>query len=729
MACLEGVRVIVDGDALDVSVLREAQANEVEAHDLQDQPNPVYLITKDFHSPLSLTCQQLSHVHLVTPNWVTFSITRKRLQDPKLFSPDPRQFFTGVVICCSELSTGDKEAIYGGVSALGGSYCEHLTKSVTHMAALTLNSEKCQEALNAKVDVVLPHWIDDCLRLRRRVPSEPYAFPDPKILKTNLNDELPRATQDNFTHLKDYSFALDPASLPAEEDVFAGRSIYLADDLELSDRLQTTIATVIANANGKVAATPQNCDIYIGRLREGSAYKYAAANNRIVGNWAWLYYCLAHGKFSSPMKHLLHYPVPTSGLPEFADRIFTISNYTGYARTFLEQLIIRLGGRYTRSMKPDHTHLITAIESGEKYNTAKQWNIECANHLWLEDCYAKWQALPCTLKSYQYWPREIHLMDVVGSTPLEMEGILPFFEDEIQQASELVMPSSKTLDAEESPVLRQMQANTPNRAQLSPPASRHSTARKASTAAATKLRDSMQDANKHALELKRKHPDSATPRKSVKLTSKRLLLTGCPEMSAATEATLTEMGVVIVEHVKDATHLVAPRLARTKKFVTAMPIAHKLKFVNWDWVMDGVKTHKLAKEQLYPMAIPEDQAWAEDFSVASVQAAAKRLQDADGLFAGRLVHISDAAANLGGFGTYREIIAANGGQCTLFGKRHEFQSDKQVMIVLDEKDAALAKWRRERRKSGPGVSWQCFDREWLMQSAMRQEWMSERELK
>jgi hypothetical protein len=40
--------------------------------------------------------------------------------------------------------------------------------------------------------------------------------------------------------------------------------------------------------------------------------------------------------------------------------VITVSNYGGDARLFLENLIEACGAKFTKSMKADNTHLITA---------------------------------------------------------------------------------------------------------------------------------------------------------------------------------------------------------------------------------------------------------------------------------------------------------------------------------------------------------------------------------
>lgn len=97
---------------------------------------------------------------IVKPEWVTASIAKGRLANPRSYSPDPRLFFSGLVLCCADIPEGDKDAIIGGVLATGGLYSGSVTKQVTHIVGLTMDHEKCQIVLKKDLmcKVVLPHW-------------------------------------------------------------------------------------------------------------------------------------------------------------------------------------------------------------------------------------------------------------------------------------------------------------------------------------------------------------------------------------------------------------------------------------------------------------------------------------------------------------------------------------------------------------------------------------------
>jgi hypothetical protein len=99
-------------------------------------------------------------VPVVTTDWIKMSIQRSRQAQVRPFSPDPRMIFSSVVLTCADLPLNDKEAIIGATMALGGVESKDVTKTTTHICALTLDHPKCQQAIEKKLrcKIVLPHW-------------------------------------------------------------------------------------------------------------------------------------------------------------------------------------------------------------------------------------------------------------------------------------------------------------------------------------------------------------------------------------------------------------------------------------------------------------------------------------------------------------------------------------------------------------------------------------------
>lgn len=99
-------------------------------------------------------------IHVVKPAWISASMSVGKMKNPRVYSPDPALFMGDVILCCGDIPSGDKEAIEGGVLAMGGQVVPGLTKQVTHLIALDISDDRCQLAVSKRlqVEIVLPHW-------------------------------------------------------------------------------------------------------------------------------------------------------------------------------------------------------------------------------------------------------------------------------------------------------------------------------------------------------------------------------------------------------------------------------------------------------------------------------------------------------------------------------------------------------------------------------------------
>ncbi|KAL8766346.1 MAG: hypothetical protein Q9209_006873 [Squamulea sp. 1 TL-2023] len=372
---------------------------------------------------------------VVKPDWVTASVTKGRLANLRSYSPDPRLFFSGLVVCCADIPEGDKDAIMGGVLATGGLYSSSVTKQVTHIVALTMDHDKCQTVLkkDLKCKIVLPHWFDDCLRIGKRLNEDPYMLPNPEIMHIKPTDPIPQTKQIDMqgassTQPSELPRVLDSRRVATRRvDVLKGKKVMLCNDLNIGSELRATIEDLVDHSGGTVTSAVQRAGILICHYRESSDYRVASRAQKEVGNLAWLYYLITYNSWISPMKRLLYYPVSKNGLPGFNQFRISLSNYNGEARVYLENLAIAAGGEFTKTMKEDNTHLITAHQYSEKCDAAREWNINMVNHLWLEESYAKWQIQTLSNPRYTYFPPRTNLSDIVGQTPIDKHAVEKYF--------------------------------------------------------------------------------------------------------------------------------------------------------------------------------------------------------------------------------------------------------------------------------------------------------------
>ena len=228
----------------------------------------------------------------------------------------------------------------------------------------------------------------------------------------------------------------------------------ISEDLNLGSRLRGIIEDLITGGEGHITNSVHNADIYVCHYREGRDYVFASRANIDVGNLSWLYHLITHNEWTSPFRRLLHYPIPKNGIEGFGDFRITLSNYGGEARIYLENLVLAAGGEFTKSMKQDNTHLITARKSSEKCQAAEEWNINMVNHLWLEESYAKCQVQTLTDPRYNHFPPRTNLGEIIGQTQLDTDvlRLLYFPQDPTPSPSD-----PKTL---RKPVVRKPDLNT-----------------------------------------------------------------------------------------------------------------------------------------------------------------------------------------------------------------------------------------------------------------------------
>lgn len=265
---------------------------------------------------------------------------------------------------------------------------------------------------------------DDCFKLGKRIDESPYLLPDPDILKKGphesldipVNTELEGAVSADPT---------GPLPLPSSEEgarppatIFKDKKIMLSKELNTSSRsrLLKAVQEIIVNGGGKLVDTVDECDTLICHYRKGDDYISAAQNCKEIGNLSWLYWLITHNEWTSPLRRLLHYPLPPDGIEGLKGLRITVSNYGGEARVYLENLIKACGATFTKTMTAENTHLITARNTSDKCKAAPEWGITVVNHLWIEECYAKCEAIPSNINKFNHFPPRTNLGEIIGRT-------------------------------------------------------------------------------------------------------------------------------------------------------------------------------------------------------------------------------------------------------------------------------------------------------------------------
>lgn len=343
-------------------------------------------------------------VPVTTPEWLQESHHANQKRNYRLFAPAPVPFMDKVVLCIADnLPEGDRDVIYTGVRVFGGQYLDALSRYTTHLVTVDLSNNKSVVAANIKkkegleIKIVLPQWYDDCLRLQQHVNETPYLLSDPVVLQTCK----PNFSQQDMREHDDLE-----AAHGAVSSVLLGKNIYLDGDYKLSEHLVAALASLVSRCGGDITTqfNVDNIDIYLGKYRQGDAFRQCFNDLRIdVATLLWLFSIIRTTHYVQPLlSNLLHFPLPDPIIPEFQNLRISVTGYSGDARHYLSQLIVAMGANFTKTLDSHNDFLVSAKATGEKYDAAKsKWpKISLVNHLWIEECFAKWKYLDPSDRKY-----------------------------------------------------------------------------------------------------------------------------------------------------------------------------------------------------------------------------------------------------------------------------------------------------------------------------------------
>ncbi|KAF7362376.1 hypothetical protein MVEN_00584400 [Mycena venus] len=385
-------------------------------------------------------------VAIVSELWVERSIAAKKMQQPCHYSTSRSKIFSGVVACSADLHPSDEEILSVGITTLGGQWRWGLIKDVTHLFAVTPTSEKYSTGMSYReqthIKVLVPNWFDDSVLLGTRdLSTESYEWPDPAILKRQplTPTQLKKAQRTSMSPQKKALYktaSLDDPSQPLLDsvgrimkNVWSGRRILLSTSLELAGSRRKIVEKGIQQAKGVPVKYSSNngdgtaeeevrlldeCDVLVTRYRSGPVFFKAWRVGKLIGTLSWLLNAHVTGINSSPMDQILHFPIPRGNVEGFDKQVVSVTNYTGETRDYLKKLITLMGGNFTPTFSTKNTVLVAAQQSGPKTDKAAEWSIPVVNHLWLEDCFLRWQNLTPAVQKYVTYPDGVEFSNILG---------------------------------------------------------------------------------------------------------------------------------------------------------------------------------------------------------------------------------------------------------------------------------------------------------------------------
>lgn len=206
-------------------------------------------------------------------------------------------------------------------------------------------------------------------------------------------------------------------------------------------------------------------------------------------------------------------------------------------------------------------------------------------------------------------------------------------------------------------------------------------------------------------------------------------------MLTISKRALRDLGIMVVQDARRCTHLAAPTILRTTKFVNAL--AYGPMIVSTDFVDQCLKKDELLNPADFPLV---DKGAEAKFNFSLVKASARAKKNKNKLLRGfRIYCVEDIR---GGFDAFKSIVEANGGECLLFrgrlalanNSRREESDDEdsemddeepgrhEVFLLSSAESKHARLWTRFRQVAGDVKRTPKIVRvDWLLDMAMSQE--------
>lgn len=130
------------------------------------------------------------------------------------------------------------------------------------------------------------------------------------------------------------------------------------------------------------------------------------------------------------------------------------------------------------------------------------------------------------------------------------------------------------------------------------------------------------------------------------------------------------MGILVTQDARKCSHLAAPSILRTPKFVNALAYAPVI--VDIEFITQCLKKNELLNAADFPLV---DKAAEKKFKFSLGSAAAKAKENKNKLLRG--YHIYCVETIRGGFDAFKSIVDANGGDCLLFRGRLSYHPQRE----------------------------------------------------
>lgn len=190
---------------------------------------------------------------------------------------------------------------------------------------------------------------------------------------------------------------------------------------------------------------------------------------------------------------------------------------------------------------------------------------------------------------------------------------------------------------------------------------------------------------------------------------------------------LRNLGIIITVNPARATHLAAPKVVRTHKFVVAMAYAPLI--ISTKFIDDCLNKDELLDPNSYILV---DKAAEKKLGVSLKISRERAKANQNDLFKGRSIYCIENIS--GGFSTYESIVHANGGQCMSWRARkgtmvpstradsEDEDNDNEVYLLSGADNDHAKLWQRFREMAvGSRKVPRIVNTDWLIETAMTQK--------
>ena len=204
---------------------------------------------------------------------------------------------------------------------------------------------------------------------------------------------------------------------------------------------------------------------------------------------------------------------------------------------------------------------------------------------------------------------------------------------------------------------------------------------------------------------------------------------------------MRELGILVTLDVNNCTHLAAPTIVRTQKFICAL--AHAPVILSTDFVDDCLTKNELLDPDDYLL---DDQDGEKKIGHTIADALDRAKNNKGRLLRGLFVYCTESIH--GGFETYKAIVEANGGKCFLYHARGKLETASRstregspadledevfdyIYLVSGHDQESAKLWSKFRQAAGDrGKTPRIVRGDWMLNLALSQriQWKDEYEL-